>query len=110
MKQLTGGLPIAGRLAEPGVYPERPRPDPELDPRQLLKCDMPGQARSASATDPHGGHLWEDALKQVGKGWLDGPCPFDVDGNLVTGEGLQPANPAFRFGAQHEGGGGAESI
>ena len=32
VKQLTDGLLIAGILAGPGVYPERPRPDPELGP------------------------------------------------------------------------------
>ena len=37
VKQFTGGLLFAGILAEPGVYPDRPSPDPELDPHQLLK-------------------------------------------------------------------------
>ena len=31
---------------------------------------------------------------------MDAPFPFDQDGRLVTGEGKQVFNPAFRFGVQ----------
>ena len=45
----------------------------------------------------------EDASNQVDAGWPDGPFPFDEEGKLVTGLGLQLANPASRFGAQRSG-------
>ena len=50
--------------------------------------------------DPNEGALWNEALSQVEKGWLQGPFDFDEEGNLVTAEGLQLANPASRFGVQ----------
>ena len=36
----------------------------------------------------------------MGNDWLDGPFPFDENGGLVTGEGPQLADPAFRFRGQ----------
>ena len=39
-------------------------------------------------------------MKPGRQGWLDGPFPFDEEGELVIGEGRQLVNPACRFGAQ----------
>ena len=39
-------------------------------------------------------------MDQVEEGWLRGPNVFDGEGGLVTDDGSQLANPAFRFGAQ----------
>ena len=53
-----------------------------------------------SVTDPHEGKLREGALDHEAKGCLDGPFPFDEEGQMITGEGPQLVNPAFRFGVQ----------
>ena len=40
--QFTVGFPITGEVAEPGVYPEHPCPDPELGPHPAAnKCEIP---------------------------------------------------------------------
>ena len=56
-----------------------------------------------SVTDPHEGKLRENALEQEEKGWLNGPFPFDEEEQMITGEGPQLVNPAFRFGVQQGG-------
>ena len=61
------------------------------------------EAVSAAATNSHGGALWEDALGQVQRGWLDGPFPSDDEGRLITGQGPQPVNLTFRLGVQQGG-------
>ena len=57
------------------------------------------KARRAAVTDSHEGALWGDALDHVDAGLLDRPLSADEDGKLVTGEGLQLANPAYSLGA-----------
>ena len=95
------GFPVIGIISETGVYPEQPCAEPELRPRQFLtNADYRIMARMSAVTNPRGGQLWEDALDQVERGRLSGPSPFGVNGKLVTGDGPQLANPAFRFGAQ----------
>ena len=93
--QVTNGCPIVGSLAELGVYPTRNCAAPESNPLQLLANSKWGtNARRAAGADPH------YAVNHVDKGWLDGPLPLDEDGKVVTGEGPQPASPAFRFGVR----------
>ena len=41
-------------------------------------------------------------MEQVEKGLLDGPPPYDSNGQLPTGEGPGKVNPAFRFGVNQE--------
>ena len=101
VRQFQNGFPIVGNLEEPGVYPQQSCPDPEISPDRLydsVKWRL--KARKASVTDPNEGALWDEAIAQVEKGWLHGPFAFDEEGNLVTEEGPQLANPAFRFGVQ----------
>ena len=101
VRQFTEGFPVIGEISEPGVYPEQQCADPELKPHQLLtNAKYRLKARMKSVTDPHEGKLWDDAVEQVEKGWLDGPFPFDEEGKMITGEGPQLVNPAFRFGVQ----------
>ena len=101
VKQFQDGFPIVGDLEEPGVYPAQECPDPEISPDRLFgSAKWRLNARRGSVTDPNEGALWNEALCQVEKGWLQGPFKFDDEGNLVTNEGPQLANPAFRFGVQ----------
>ena len=101
VKQFQEGFPIVGDLEEPGVYPVHECPDPEISPDRLFgSARWRLNARRGSVTDPNEGALWSEAVCQVEKGWLQGPFKFDDEGNLVTNEGPQLANPAFRFGVQ----------
>ena len=62
-KQFAECIPVIGVISEPGVYPERPRADPELTPRQLLtNAKYRIRARASAVTYPREGQLWEDAL------------------------------------------------
>ena len=83
------------------MSPEQPRADPELTPHQLPTNTKYGiKAIIPAVTDTHLGQSREDALAQVEKGWLNAPFPSDETAELVTGDGSQLVNPAFRFGAQ----------
>ena len=42
-------------------------------------------------------------MGRVEKGWLDGPLPYDEDGQMLTRQGTLKVNPAFRFGAHQKG-------
>ena len=54
-------------------------------------------ARVPMATDPFALQHWDEAIEQAERGWLDGE---DQNGELITSEGPQPANSAFRFGVK----------
>ena len=115
MNEVGGGGVRSGRCNSPTVseqwlrWPNRdfPRPeicaDPESTPNRFRRIPNGGsELDGAAVTDPREGASRGDTLDQVDKGWLGGPFLFDEDGRLVTGEGPQSADPAFRFGLQQD--------
>ena len=98
--QFVTGFPILGELGEPGVYPPSSQPPSYISREKLFEGAKERFVSKNRAPDPNAERLWIEAMDQVGKQWLDGPHPFNDEGELmVNGEPVQ-ANPAFRFGVQ----------
>ena len=96
-----GSFPKIGAMEEPGVFPTHVCPDPELSREQLLAASKwAPKARRGFITDPNERVFWEEALGQVKRGRLNGPCRFDKEGRLMTADGPKLANPAFGSGVQ----------
>ena len=101
-QQFTNGFPVIGHIGEAAVFPVYLFCNqPELAPDQSFgTAKRRIKARMSRPVDPDANQLRGEAADQVEKGWFDGPCPSDDQSRLLTGEGPQDVNPAFRFGAQ----------
>ena len=97
--QCASCFPRIGAISEPGVYPEKGDPSTPIQASELLSGSSKRcTARFYASRCPRESKLWDVALLQVEKGWLEGP--FEVSADSVirqNGEDFQ-GNPAFRFG------------
>ena len=88
--QGTSAFPLVGVIPEPGVYSGKGDPSPAVSASEPLsgarkRC----KARFYDSRSPRESKLWDGALLQVEKSWLEGP--FAVIEK--TGEDFQ-VNPA----------------
>ena len=99
-RRLTGGFPLVGELEEPGMYPAgHQREAPDLAPWQLsANAKNRISAFMSTSRYPREKKLRIRAMAHVQEECLDGPYPFDPEGQLLTGETPWRVYPAFRFG------------
>ena len=99
--QVTGGVPIRGGLAEPGVFPNSSLKAPGPISREKLRQAAASRFEpTKGATDANSPKLWEGALIQVAYGWRHGPRKSNSKGRLILKGTTTAANPAYRFGVQ----------
>ena len=98
IKQCIFGFPITGTLSQKGAYPVDKRVKADtLSRHELLKsAHLRFMERAKGANPLNHTELWNEALDQCKKGWLDQPVPvLNNNGELIFEQnGL---NPAFRF-------------
>ena len=99
LMQFVVGFPITGILSQRHVFPvEMGEQTAITDPNSLhLSKTSRFKARAPRAQSRHSQVLWDEALEQVAKGWLEKPLPLDNNGNFRDNP-TDPINIAFRFG------------
>ena len=72
--QFTSGFPFIGAVPEGSVYHLTQENSLPIPDSELLDTAPEGRkARMSSRKSPRDSELWEGALLQVKKGWLEGP-------------------------------------
>ena len=56
--------------------------------------------RGEDRNDQRSTELRGEAIKQVARGWLEGPFEYHQEVKLRVGDTLLEADPAYRFGAR----------
>ena len=99
LMQFINGFPISGKLCQKDVFPMENCDPPELSlPESLFETKTARfRARAPKSTSRFSQQLWDEAIEQVEKGWLNTPEPLDSDGNFIH-KPLERFNLAFRFG------------
>ena len=95
-------VPAFGASAEPRGYPVRQTAIPRAVPEKLLVSNATQSLDRRRKAGPRGQALRSKKWDQVGKGWIDGPRPFAVEGHLFFRNRNLEVNPALRFGAQQD--------
>ena len=92
------GFPIVGEVEQTGVYPrdDSKRPPPEVS--EIWNGNSQRfQTRSLHSGAINAQMLWDEAMTQVNKGWLDNPVPLGPCGKTPLPD-MPAAAIAFRFG------------
>ena len=80
--QFAAGFPLVGSVGEEGVYPLKGDPPPPIPVGLLLEgASARCRKRMSARLSSHDARLWEEALEQKRKGWLEGP--FGISGDAV---------------------------
>ena len=105
LMQFVVGFPIAGALGQEGVFPlsgENPQEPLNVEQLYQSKSDRfrARAPRAANSRSPQ--ELWDEALSQVAKGWLEHPRPLSATGDFADPP-FEEINTAFRFGVRQSG-------
>ena len=96
LKGFIFGFPIVGDAGLPGVYPAADAQPPPIDPNAIGNATPERLAqRTRGGPQAHAKELWDQAILESSKGWLQGPLDLEA---LPEGSAL-----AFRFGISQGG-------
>ena len=102
LQQFLFGFPIVGRLAQPRCYPLKlkeslKKPEPPSKLLNSTSCRFTERAKKSGFKNAKA--LWDEAIEQCDKGWLNRPFPLcSEDRPFVLNN--PELNIAFRFGVE----------
>ena len=98
--QCVSGFPMLGELGEPGAFPPSPDFSGILARSDLFQAASSRFVAPKGGEDPKAEEIWDEAISQTFKNWLDGPYRCTPTGELWVNGELVSVNPAFRFVAK----------
>ena len=98
IKHFAEVFPMIGDLAEPRVHPASAVGEPKLAREELMQSAKDRAHRGEDRNDQTSTELRGEAIKQVAKGWLEGPFEYHQEAKRLVGDEILEAKPAHRFG------------
>ena len=102
LQQFLFGFPLVGRLAQPRCFPPHPRElAKKTDPvsKALRSSSDRFEERACKSGFKNAKALWNEAMEQCDKGWLNRPFPLSQEASPYRLSNPE-LNIAFRFGVE----------
>ena len=100
IKQVVDSSPTIGNLAEPGVCTSASAEERKITRGELMRSAEDRARRGEDRPDLTSTELWGEAIKQVAKGWLEGPFEYHQGAKLRVGDKLLEVSPAYGSGVR----------